>query len=77
MLYASPVVYSYRLIAEPYRVLYALNPMVGVIGGFRAAIFGQPMPWAVIGTSALMSYILLVSGAWYFQSRERDFADII
>jgi lipopolysaccharide transport system permease protein len=77
LLYVSPVVYSTTMISPPYRILYALNPMVGVISGFRSAIFGHPMPWALIGIGALSAYILLVSGAWYFQSRERDFADII
>jgi lipopolysaccharide transport system permease protein len=77
LLYASPVVYSVTLISPQFRVLYALNPMVGVIAGFRAAMFNQPMPWDLVLVGALTAYILLASGAWYFQSRESDFADII
>ena len=77
LLYASPVVYSVTLISPEYRVLYAFNPMVGVIAGFRAAMFNHPIPWDLVVVGGLSAYILLASGAWYFQSRERDFADVI
>jgi len=77
MMYAAPVVYPTTLIPEKYRLLYALNPMVGVIEGFRAALLGtRPMPWDFIGVGSLVALSLLVSGALYFRFKERIFADV-
>lgn len=76
-MYASPVVYPTTLIPEQYQLLYALNPMVGVIEGFRAALLGtQPMPWDLIGVGALSASVILVSGLAFFRSKERIFADV-
>ena len=76
-MYASPVVYPTTLIPEQYQLLYALNPMVGVIEGFRAALLGtQPMPWDLIGIGALSASVILVSGLAFFRSKERIFADV-
>lgn len=80
LMYASPVVWPISLLAEkvPHlRLLIALNPLVGVIGGFRAALIGAtPMPWDLIAIGALTSLVLFVTGAIYFRHKERAFADI-
>ncbi len=77
LMYAAPVVYPASLIPDRYRLVYALNPMVGVIEGFRAALLGsRAMPWDLIGVGAASAVVLLLSGLMYFRSRERLFADV-
>ena len=77
LMYAAPVVYPTTLIRKPYQQWYALNPMVGVIEGFRSALLGTiPMPWHWIVIGGLSSLVLAVSGLLYFRSRERIFADV-
>ena len=77
LMYASPVIYATSSIPERYHWLYALNPMVGVIEGFRAALLGtKPMPWDWIGIGTLMAVIFFVTGALYFKRMERVFADV-
>ncbi|MBV9126669.1 MAG: ABC transporter permease, partial [Verrucomicrobia bacterium] len=78
-LYISPVGFSSAIVPEKWRLLYSLNPMVGVIDGFRWAISGGVSPlylpglWISLGVMTL----LLVSGVWYFRKMERTFADVI
>jgi len=77
LLYGSPVIYATSIIPEKYQILYALNPMVGVIEGFRAALLGtRLMPWNLIGVGSLMAVAFFLSGALYFRSMERYFADV-
>jgi lipopolysaccharide transport system permease protein len=77
-MYASPVVYSVSIIPEKWRLLYSLNPMVGVIEGFRWALLGKEQPdFAVMAMSIIVVAILLVGGLVYFKRTERVFADII
>jgi lipopolysaccharide transport system permease protein len=77
LMYVSPVVYSISLVPERFRLLYALNPMVGVIEGFRAALLGTtPMPWGLIAVGALSAAALLLSGVLYFRRMEQYFADV-
>lgn len=77
LMYAAPVVYPTSLIPGPYQRLYAINPMVGVIEGFRSALLGtRPMPWDLIGIGAVSAVGLLLSGMLYFRSKERLFADV-
>jgi lipopolysaccharide transport system permease protein len=77
-MYASPVVYSVTLIPERWRFIYSLNPMVGVIEGFRWALLGRADPdFAVMGVSTVVVLVLLVSGLVYFRRMEATFADII
>jgi len=54
----------------------ALNPMTGIIGGFRAALLGQPLDWAGLGAAALVSCAVLGLGILYFRRTERFFADV-
>lgn len=77
LMYASPVIYATSTIPEKYQILYALNPMVGVIEGFRAALLGtRPLPWSFLGVGALMALAFFLSGALYFRSMEKYFADV-
>lgn len=77
LMYATPVVYSASLVPEHLQSIYALNPMVGVIEGFRSAFLGtRSMPWNLIAIGAAVSTIILVSGVFYFRRREHVFADV-
>ncbi len=78
-LYLSPVGFSSDLVPERWRLLYACNPMVGVIDGFRWALLGGEAPIHIPGllTSILVTFTLCVSGIWYFRRVERTFADVI
>lgn len=77
LMYAAPVVYPTTLIPQAVQPWYALNPMVGVIEGFRSALLGTiPMPWKWIGIGAVSAVVLFASGLVYFRTRERIFADV-
>jgi lipopolysaccharide transport system permease protein len=77
-LFATPIAYPSSLIAEPWRTLTAINPMVGVVEGFRWAVTGSgAAPWALIGISTASALVLLVAGLAYFDRVERGFADHI
>lgn len=78
-MYASPVVYSIDMIpaSGPWRLLYGLNPMTGVIQGFRWALLGSNPPDQLMLVSVLMVLALLISGLFYFRRMERSFADMV
>jgi lipopolysaccharide transport system permease protein len=77
-LFATPVAYSSSLLGEPWRTLIAINPMVGVVAGFRWAMLGVPhAPWALIGVSAASAALILVAALVYFGRVERSFADVV
>ncbi len=81
-MYVTPVIYSTTLIPERYRWLLALNPMTGVVEGFRWALLGEQLadaqpPGVLLLASVLLSLLVLVSGAIFFRRTERTFADII
>jgi lipopolysaccharide transport system permease protein len=76
-MYASPVIYSASIIPVRFRYLYAINPMVGVIEGFRSALLGTgPMPWDLIAIGSASATVFLVSGLFYFRRQERVFSDV-
>src|SRR5688572_20141206 len=75
--FASPVAYSSAHITQPWRTLYGLNPMTGVIEGFRWAVLGQQPPLAMLGLSVLVAVFFLVTGLFYFRRVEKTFADLI
>jgi lipopolysaccharide transport system permease protein len=77
-LFASPVAYSAALLNEPWNVVFAINPMAGVVEGFRWAFLGgvHPEVWTVVLSSA-SAVVLLVVGVLYFRKMEREFADIV
>jgi lipopolysaccharide transport system permease protein len=77
-MYASPIVYPIDIIPQGiWRVLYGLNPMVGVIQSYRWALLGGDQPDATMWISVLVVIILLVSGLFYFRRMEKTFADIV
>jgi lipopolysaccharide transport system permease protein len=76
LIYAAPVVYPTSLIPPSVRHLYALNPMVGVIEGFRACVVGSPIPWDLIAIAGVSSSAMLFFGALYFVRKEPVFADV-
>lgn len=76
-LFATPVAYPTSIVPEPWRVLYALNPMVGVVEGFRWALVGGPWPGVMVLFSAVAVTVLLVAGLFYFRRTERTFADVV
>ncbi len=75
--FATPVVYPSRLVPAPWRHVYALNPVAGVVEGFRWALAGAPPPTAVLAVSTGAAALLVVSGVIYFRHAERAFADVI
>jgi lipopolysaccharide transport system permease protein len=77
LMYLSPVVYPAEKVPAAYRLLYGLNPMAGIIEGFRAALIGSgPIPWDLIVPGAAVTLALVVSGLFYFRRAERLFADV-
>lgn len=77
-LFATPIAYPSSLLAEPWRTVYGLNPMVGVVEGFRWALLGtDTVPGPVILASTVATTVLLISGAFYFRRMEKTFADVV
>ncbi len=77
-LFATPIAYPSSLLSEPWRTIYAVNPMVGVVEGFRWALLGTPSaPSSIVVVSSFAALFLLVSGAFYFRRMERSFADLV
>jgi lipopolysaccharide transport system permease protein len=77
-MFATPIAYSSSLLSEPWRTLYGLNPMVGVVEGFRWALLGtDTRPGVMILVSSLATLTFLVTGAFYFRRMERTFADVV
>lgn len=77
-MFATPIAYPSSLLDERWRTIYALNPMVGVVEGFRWALLGtRTAPGPMILVSSLMAVGLLVGGAFYFRRMEKRFADVV
>ena len=78
-LYVSPVGFSSSIVPESWRLLYSLNPMVGVIDGFRWALLGAPVPihWPGLALSVVLVILALAGGIRYFRRTEKSFADVI
>mgnify|MGYP005757512511 FL=1 len=76
LLYAAPVVYSTSAVPIEYQKFYILNPMVGVIEGFRAAFLNRPMPWEWIWPGSIVAVVVFIFGMLYFRRMERIFADV-
>jgi lipopolysaccharide transport system permease protein len=77
-LFATPIAYPSSLLSEPWRTLYGLNPMAGVVEGFRWALLGSntaPGPMTIV--SAVVALALFVGGAFYFRRMEQNFADVL
>jgi lipopolysaccharide transport system permease protein len=77
-LFATPIAYPSSLLSEPWRTLYGINPMAGVVEGFRWALLGtETRPGPMVIASSLMALLILVSGAFYFRRMEKTFADVV
>jgi lipopolysaccharide transport system permease protein len=80
-MFASPVVYPssivYSSVSSTTRFLYSLNPLVGIIDNFRAALLGRPFNWPALCATAIVTAISLVFSAYHFRRMEREFADIV
>jgi len=77
-LFATPIAYPSSLLSEPWRTLYAINPMVGVVEGFRWALLGtDTAPGPIMIVSSLVALALLIGGAYYFRRLEKSFADVV
>ncbi len=74
-MFVSPVVYSSSLVPQKARLLYSLNPLVGIIGGFRASLFNLPFDRSSIIISALITLPLLTFSIHVFRKMEASFAD--
>jgi lipopolysaccharide transport system permease protein len=77
-LFLTPIAYPSSLLSEPWRSIYGLNPMAGVVEGFRWALLGtETAPGPMTAVSAVVALVLFVSGAFYFRRLEQSFADIL
>jgi lipopolysaccharide transport system permease protein len=77
LLFVTPVVYSSSVVPSPWRYVYALNPLVGVVAGFRSGLLGTaPFPWVLLGIGAASSIVLTATGTRYFMRTARYFADL-
>jgi lipopolysaccharide transport system permease protein len=77
-LFATPIAYPSSLLGAPWRTVYALNPMVAVVDGFRWALLGTSAPLtSTVAASCAVAVVLLVSGTLYFRRMERSFADLV
>lgn len=75
-LYLSPVIYPVSMVPEQWRWVLALNPMAGIIDGFRSALLGKPWDFHTLAVSTVVSIVVCVFGIFYFRKTERRFADI-
>ena len=76
-MFATPIVYPYSIVPERYRLIYELNPMVGVIEGFRAAALGETLDWPSLGVALAGGVVFLAAGFWQFRRMDRTFADLV
>jgi lipopolysaccharide transport system permease protein len=76
-MFATPVAYPASLVPEKWRVVYGLNPMTGVVEGFRWALVGGPAPGPIVAASAAVVVVMLVTGVVFFRRSEGTFADVI
>lgn len=77
-LFSTPIAYPSSLLSEPWRTIYGINPMVGVVEGFRWALLGTKTgPGSITIVSSLVAFLLLLSGALYFRRMEKTFADVV
>jgi lipopolysaccharide transport system permease protein len=76
-MFASPVAYPLDIIPSRWRLFYAMNPLAGLISGFRSALLDEPFHWDCIAISLCMTLAVLATGLYYFRRVERRFADVI
>jgi lipopolysaccharide transport system permease protein len=77
-LFATPIAYSSSLLSEPWKTVYGLNPMVGVVEGFRWALLGtDSSPGMMVVVSGIAAFAMMVTGVIYFRKMEKTFADVV
>jgi lipopolysaccharide transport system permease protein len=76
-MFVSPVVYSPALVPPAWRRLYSLNPLAGIIEGFRSALFGRDFDWPALASATVVTLALLVYAAFAFKRMEKTFADLV
>ncbi|MEO6725674.1 MAG: ABC transporter permease, partial [Blastocatellia bacterium] len=80
-MFATPIIYPASMVPEQYRLLFALNPLTGIIEGYRVALLGElngaRFDWAALGISALITLAVLVYAAYDFRRLESHFADLV
>ena len=77
-MFATPIAYPSSLLPEPWKTFYGINPMAGVVEGFRWSLLGvNSAPGPIIYVSSAISLLLLISGAFYFRRMEKNFADVV
>lgn len=76
-LFVSPVGYSTDIVGDQLKWIFAVNPMTGIIEGFRWSLLGQPMDWSLLGISIGITALILVTGYTFFRNKEKGFVDVI
>ena len=76
-MFLSPIAYPSSVVPARWQVLYSLNPVTGIVEGFRSALLGQPLRWSTLGISAATTLALLVYASLTFRKMEKSFADVI
>jgi len=77
LMYSAPIVYSASTLEQSWRFIYSLNPIVGIIEGYRACFLGTPIPWEYIGPGMGLTLIIFITGARYFKRMEYMMVDVI
>jgi lipopolysaccharide transport system permease protein len=76
-MFLSPIIYPPTIVPERWRWALALNPLSGIIGNYRSALFGRPFDWTALAVSAVVTFAILICSAYYFRRMESRFADIV
>jgi lipopolysaccharide transport system permease protein len=75
--FLTPVIYPLNFVPSQLKLLLALNPMTGMVEGFRHALLGSPVSWTLVAASAGISLVIFIAGLFLFRRLERSFADVI
>jgi lipopolysaccharide transport system permease protein len=76
-MFATPIIYPVSIVPPAWRWALQLNPLTGIIEGYRASFFGRPIDWTALAISAAITFALLLYAAYHFKRVERTFADIV
>ena len=76
-LFVSPVIFPSSILPEKWRWVMQLNPLAGIIEGYRSSVFGRPLNWTALGISAVITLLLLIYASYSFRRMEKTFADVI
>ncbi len=76
-MFATPIIYPSSIVPEKWRWALALNPLAGIIEGYRASLFGREFDWVALGLSSIITLALLVYSAYMFRRMEKSFADVV